>query len=56
MIIFRESDRVAICGDVIRNLSYATLRPKLCEPPEVFNTDTAENRRSIASSPSSSRH
>jgi hypothetical protein len=41
VIIFRESDRVAICGDVIRNLSYATLRPKLCEPPEVFNTDTA---------------
>ena len=47
VIFFRESDRVAICGDVIRNLSYATLRPKLSEPPEVFNTDTAENRRSI---------
>ena len=47
VIFFRESDRVAICGDVIRNLSYATLRPKLQEPPEQFNWDTAENRRSI---------
>jgi hydroxyacylglutathione hydrolase len=47
VIFFRESDRVAICGDVIRNLSYATLRPKLQEPPEAFNWDTAENRRSI---------
>jgi hydroxyacylglutathione hydrolase len=47
VIFFRESDRVAICGDVIRNLSYATLRPKLLEPPERFNTDTAQNRRSI---------
>jgi hydroxyacylglutathione hydrolase len=47
VIFFRESDRVAICGDVIRNLSYATLRPKLLEPPDAFNTDTSENRRSI---------
>jgi glyoxylase-like metal-dependent hydrolase (beta-lactamase superfamily II) len=47
VIFFRESDRVAICGDVIRNLSYATLRPKLQEPPEQFNWDTTENRRSI---------
>jgi hydroxyacylglutathione hydrolase len=47
LIFFRESDQVAICGDVIRNLSYATLRPKLQEPPEQFNWDTAENRRSI---------
>ena len=23
MIFFRDSDRVAICGDVIRNMSYA---------------------------------
>jgi glyoxylase-like metal-dependent hydrolase (beta-lactamase superfamily II) len=32
---------------VIRNLSYATLRPMLAEPPEFFNEDSAENRRSI---------
>ena len=47
LIFFRESDRVAICGDVIRNLSYATYRPKLAEPPEIFTSDPAENRRSI---------
>jgi glyoxylase-like metal-dependent hydrolase (beta-lactamase superfamily II) len=47
VIFFRESDRVAICGDVIRNLSYATARRKLAEPPEFFNYDTAQNRESI---------
>lgn len=47
VIFFRESDRVAICGDVIRNLSYATYRPMLAEPPEIFTYDPAENRRSI---------
>jgi glyoxylase-like metal-dependent hydrolase (beta-lactamase superfamily II) len=47
VIYFRDSDRVAICGDVIRNLSYATMRPALNEPPDAFNDDTAENRRSI---------
>jgi glyoxylase-like metal-dependent hydrolase (beta-lactamase superfamily II) len=47
VIFFRESDRVAICGDVIRNLSYATMRSVINEPPDAFNDDTAENRRSI---------
>lgn len=47
VIFFRESDRVAICGDVIRNLSYLTMRSVIKEPPEAFNDDTAENRRSI---------
>jgi hydroxyacylglutathione hydrolase len=47
VIFFREPDRVAICGDVIRNLSYATYRPMLAEPPEIFTYDPAENRRSI---------
>jgi hydroxyacylglutathione hydrolase len=47
VIYFRESDRVAICGDVVRNLNYATLRPEIREPPDAFNADTAENRRSI---------
>lgn len=47
VIFFRDSDRVAICGDVIRNLNYLTLRPALKEPPDGFNYDTAENRRSI---------
>jgi glyoxylase-like metal-dependent hydrolase (beta-lactamase superfamily II) len=47
LIFFRDSDRVAICGDVIRNMSYATGRPMLAEPPEIFTYDPAENRRSI---------
>jgi glyoxylase-like metal-dependent hydrolase (beta-lactamase superfamily II) len=47
VIFFRDSDRVAICGDVIRNLSYLTMRSVIKEPPEAFNYDTAENRRSI---------
>jgi hydroxyacylglutathione hydrolase len=47
VILFRESDRVAICGDVIRNMSYATGLPGIREPPEIFTYDPAENRRSI---------
>lgn len=47
VIFFRESDRVAICGDVIRNMSYATALPGLKEPPDIFTYDPAENRRSI---------
>jgi hydroxyacylglutathione hydrolase len=47
VIFFRESDRVAICGDVIRSLSYATGRFKLSEPPGFFSADPLENRRSI---------
>lgn len=46
-IFFRESDRVAICGDVIRNMSFATALPGIKEPPELFTLDPAENRRSI---------
>ncbi len=47
VIFFRDSDRVAICGDVVRNMSYATGRPMLAEPPDIFTADPAENRRSI---------
>ena len=47
VIFFRDSDRVAICGDVIRNISYLTLRTKLAEPPADLTPDPAENRRSI---------
>jgi hydroxyacylglutathione hydrolase len=47
VIFFRDSDRVAICGDVIRNLSYATGLPGVKEPPDIFTYDPAENRRSI---------
>ncbi len=47
VIFFRESDRTAICGDVIRNMSYATGLPGVKEPPDAFTYDPAENRRSI---------
>jgi len=47
VIFFRDSDRVAICGDVIRSMSYATGRFRLAEPPDFFSPDPAENRRSI---------
>ena len=47
VIFFRDSDRVAICGDVIRNISYLTLRTRLAEPPDDLTPDPAENRRSI---------
>lgn len=47
IVFFRESDRVAICGDVIRNMSYATGRTRLMEPPDAFTYDPAENRRSV---------
>lgn len=47
VIYFRDSDRVAICGDVLRNISYATGMPGIKEPPDVFTYDPAENRRSI---------
>jgi hydroxyacylglutathione hydrolase len=47
VIYFRDSDRVAICGDTIRNISYATGLPGIKEPPDVFTYDPDENRRSI---------
>ncbi len=47
VIFFRESDRVAICGDVIKNITYLTLRSRLSEPPPALTPDPAENRRSI---------
>jgi glyoxylase-like metal-dependent hydrolase (beta-lactamase superfamily II) len=47
VIFFREEDRVAICGDVIRNISYLSLRTRLDEPPDNLTPDPAENRRSI---------
>jgi hydroxyacylglutathione hydrolase len=47
VLFFRESDRVVICGDVIRNMSYATGLPGIKEPPPLFTYDMEENRRSI---------
>lgn len=47
VVYFRESDGAAICGDVIRNINYATGRTGIGEPPPMFTYDPAENRRSI---------
>lgn len=47
VIFFRESDRVAICGDVVRNISFLTLRPGIREPLPGLTYDIPENRRSI---------
>lgn len=47
VIFFRAADGVAICGDVVRSMSYATGRPLIAEPPDFYNADSAENRRSI---------
>jgi hydroxyacylglutathione hydrolase len=47
VIFFRDSDRVALCGDVIRNITFVALRTRLAEPPDDLTPDPAENRRSI---------
>ena len=47
LIFFRDSDRVAIAGDVLANINFLTGRPGLREPPWFFSADPAQNRRSI---------
>jgi hydroxyacylglutathione hydrolase len=47
VIFFRDSDRVAIVGDVMRNMSFATGLPSIKEPPRIFTLDPVEARRSI---------
>lgn len=43
---WRESDRVLVCADVFFNLSIATLRHGLREPPKAFTVDPELNRAS----------
>jgi hydroxyacylglutathione hydrolase len=47
VIYFRDSDRVAICGDVVRNMSFLTTLAGVREPPDELTYDPPENRRSI---------
>lgn len=47
VIYFRDSDRVAICGDVINNVDFLTGRVRVGEPPVVFTLDPEQNRGSI---------
>ncbi len=47
VIYFRESDRVAIIGDVLRNINPLTGKPSLGEMPGFLTVDREEARRSI---------
>lgn len=47
VMYFRDSDRVAIVGDVLRNINPSTGKVGLNEPPAAFTLDREENRRSI---------
>ncbi len=47
VIYFREADRVAIVGDVLRNIHFLTGKPGLCEMPGFLTVDREESRRSI---------
>lgn len=47
ILFFRDSDRVAIVGDVLINMNFLTFKPHLQEPLRFFSADAAQNRRSI---------
>jgi hydroxyacylglutathione hydrolase len=46
LAFWRESDRTLVCGDVVRNLSFATGLPGLHDAPKPFTPDPARNRES----------
>jgi glyoxylase-like metal-dependent hydrolase (beta-lactamase superfamily II) len=45
--LWRESDRTAVCADVMRSMDMLTGRRQLGEIPEIFTVDVAGARRSI---------
>ena len=47
VVLWRESDRVLLAGDVLNGMNLLTSRPGLHEPPAVFTPDPARNRESI---------
>jgi len=47
VIFWRESDRVAICGDVLRNITFIALRTRLSEISPALTPDVPEARRSL---------
>ncbi len=47
VIYFRESDRLAIAGDVLANINFLTGQVGLRQPPKFFSDDPAQNLRSI---------
>ena len=44
---FRESDRVAVTGDLFSTMDSWTRRIRIAEPPAFLSVDAEENRRSI---------
>jgi glyoxylase-like metal-dependent hydrolase (beta-lactamase superfamily II) len=47
VLLFRESDRVALVGDLLRHVSYARGPGHLLEMPTAFSVDPEQNRRSV---------
>lgn len=47
VIYFRESDRLAIAGDVLTNINFLSGRVGLQQPPAFFCVDPVQNLRSI---------
>jgi len=47
VVLWREDDRVLVCGDVVFGLRLPTLRPGLREPPRALTPDPERNRASI---------
>lgn len=46
VIFFRDSDRVAIIGDVMNTMNLITMWPQLALPPDIFTLDMEMARRS----------
>jgi glyoxylase-like metal-dependent hydrolase (beta-lactamase superfamily II) len=47
VVFFRESDRLAIAGDVLANVHFLTGEPGLRAPPPFFCVDPRQNLRSV---------
>jgi hydroxyacylglutathione hydrolase len=47
VVFFRESDRVAVAGDVLANISFLSLQPGLRTPPSFFSDNAAQNCESV---------
>jgi glyoxylase-like metal-dependent hydrolase (beta-lactamase superfamily II) len=46
LAFWRDSDRTLVCGDVVRNMSFATALPGLHDAPRAFTPDPVRNRES----------
>jgi hydroxyacylglutathione hydrolase len=48
LALWRERDRVLVCGDVLANFGLHPARPRLVLAPAVLSSDDQQNRRSAA--------